>query len=76
MNIFVLVFLLPVFVLAIIILYCTVRSYRFKRYVARTASQLGYRVYEHPYCFLGSRMYTEFKVQEKLHNDSHFHYKN
>ncbi len=38
--------------------YITVSSYRFKKFYAKSASQFGYKVYEHPYCFLGSRMYT------------------
>lgn len=51
--------LLTIFILiAVTIAYITVSSYRFKKFYARSAAQFGYKVYEHPYCFLGSRMYT------------------
>lgn len=47
-----------IILITVSIVYITASSYKFKKFYAKSAAQYGYKVYEHPYCFLGSRMYT------------------
>ena len=55
--------------------YKIIKIYRFKSFFAKQAQSAGFNVYEHPYCWLGSQMYNEFKKQYQLHGDSNYHYK-
>lgn len=56
--------------------YKAIKAYRFKSFYAAQARNAGYHVHEHPFCWFGSAMYTEFKKQQEENNDAHFHYKN
>lgn len=52
-----------------------IRSYRFKSYYAQYAKSMGFKVYEHPYCWFNSMMFKQYKKQQKQTGDANFHYK-
>lgn len=51
------------------------KSFRSKQKFAQHARSLGYRVFEHPYCWFGSAMYNGFKTQYEKYGDSNYLYK-
>lgn len=51
------------FLILTYIAYRIIKAYRFKSFFAKQAQSAGFNVYEHPYCWLGSQMYNEFKRQ-------------
>lgn len=72
--------MISIFVILLAILlgavaYKLIQSFRFKSFYAKNAIANGYKVYEHPYCWLGSQMYSEFIRQFKLYRDANYHYK-
>ena len=44
-------------ILATHLAYISLRCARSKSYFANHARQIGYKVFEHPFCWLGSAMY-------------------